>query len=197
MTSIVNILSLLAAIPTPTPAPAPALNPSPDGRECGSVNVFYTGFPPYHPLVIDQGWDPVRVEYGLRNNTVAMVNAGYNVHVVWAGTEVPIPTLEDRLAESGVDFDLLGIGYGIRGATLPPVVERLEDLIDMYHRKLPSTPIVFNYNPESFMWSLNHRLPMREDCEAAKKPGKLIGYEEICDSRCDHEDGSESYKEEL
>lgn len=31
-------------------------------------------------MVIAQGWDPVRVEKGLRTDTVNMVNAGYNVH---------------------------------------------------------------------------------------------------------------------
>ena len=39
-----------------------------------------SGFPPYHPLVSAQGWDPARVEIGLRNDTYELVKAGYNVH---------------------------------------------------------------------------------------------------------------------
>lgn len=96
--------------------------------------------------------------------------------------------------QTGVTFDLLGIGWGMRGATLEPIVERFEgnispwlecketiltkfhstDLVDMYKHKAPDTPIVFNHSPESFLWSVSHRIPMKEDCEAAGKPGKLL-----------------------
>jgi hypothetical protein len=31
-------------------------------------------------MVLAQGWDPKRVEYGLLNGTAQMVQAGYNVH---------------------------------------------------------------------------------------------------------------------
>lgn len=44
----------------------------------------------------------------------------------------------------------------------------------MYKRKVPEVPIVFNYSPESCVWSLAHRIPMREDCKAVGKPGKLL-----------------------
>jgi hypothetical protein len=44
----------------------------------------------------------------------------------------------------------------------------------MYKRKVPATPIVFNFNPESMVWSASHRYPMETDCAAAGKPGKLI-----------------------
>ena len=81
MLTVTNLVSLIAAIPTPTGSPA-ATAPAavPTIGECGQVNVFYTGFPPEHPLVAAQGWDPVRVDIGLRNDTVNLVNAGYNVH---------------------------------------------------------------------------------------------------------------------
>ncbi len=39
-----------------------------------------SGFPPYHPMVSAQGWDLERVETGLRNDTLNLVKAGYNVH---------------------------------------------------------------------------------------------------------------------
>lgn len=44
----------------------------------------------------------------------------------------------------------------------------------MYERKAPDARRVFNYNPESFVWSVAHRMPTEEDCEAAGKPGKLL-----------------------
>lgn len=47
---------------------------------------------------------------------------------MWAGTEVDISKLEDRIEKSEVAFDLTGIGFGVRGATDQPVVERLEGL---------------------------------------------------------------------
>ncbi|KAI0443593.1 hypothetical protein F4803DRAFT_550041 [Xylaria telfairii] len=185
MTTITNILTLLAAIPTPTTTVIPTASPAPVRvGECGQVDIFYTGFPPYHPLVEAQGWDMDRVAIGIRNDTIGLVESGYNIHVVWAGPEVPIATLEERLDQKDVDFDLLGIGWGMRGATLPIIVERFEDLIGLYKRTRPETPIVFNYSPESFLWSVEHRIPMREDCRGLKKYGKLYGYEEICDSRC-------------
>lgn len=43
-----------------------------------------------------------------------------------AGTEVPISVLEDRMDQTGANFDITSIGFGMRGATLKPVVERFE-----------------------------------------------------------------------
>lgn len=44
----------------------------------------------------------------------------------------------------------------------------------MFKRKIPKAYTVFNYNPESFLWSVQHRLPMKEDCAAVGKPGKML-----------------------
>lgn len=118
--------------------------------------------------------------------------------------------MEERLGQKNRDFDLLGIGWGVRGSVQPIVVELFEgnyviaispatcsplpnlfpyslvrsscfdtltlspDLIDMYKRLRPETPIVFNHSPESLLWSVEHRIPMSEDCRAARKPGKLL-----------------------
>lgn len=46
--------------------------------------------------------------------------------VVWSGTEVPIKTMEQRMDADGIDWDMTAVGFGIRGATLEPIVERLE-----------------------------------------------------------------------
>jgi hypothetical protein len=109
---------------------------------------------------------------------------------VWAGTEVPIKTLEQRMDEDNVNWDMTATGFGMRGATLPVIVERFEggcigesdstkltmrlDLVEMYNRKAPKARKVFNHNPESMLWSVVHRMPMTEDCEAVGKPGKLL-----------------------
>jgi hypothetical protein len=45
---------------------------------------------------------------------------------VFAGIEVPIGLLEERMHENGVKFDVTAIGYGMRGANLQPIVERFE-----------------------------------------------------------------------
>lgn len=82
--------------------------------------------------------------------------------------------MEDRLKQKGVDFDLVGIGWGMRGAVMEIIVKRFEYLVDMYKRNVPKVPIVFNYSPESTIWSVAHRVPMREDCAAVGKPGKLL-----------------------
>ncbi|CAF9924867.1 MAG: hypothetical protein GOMPHAMPRED_003748 [Gomphillus americanus] len=92
-----------------------------------------------------------------------------------------------RMDQSGVEFDATAIGFGIRGSTMPVVVERFERLVEMYQQKAPNARRIFNYSPDSTLWSVAHRFPLEEDCEAAKKPGKLLGYEEICDKRCDIE----------
>lgn len=175
------------------------------------------GLPPYHPLVIDQGWDSAHVDSSLRNETLNMMKAGYNVDgrvnsiprerksiywqsqnvvVVLAGTEVPMNVLEDRIQQFGVKFDLAGIGYGIRGTTIKPLVERLEgrfpisrlciacdwpgiytyktDSIDLFKSKLHWAYIVFNYDPESFVWSVRYRIPTMDDCTATSKMGRLL-----------------------
>jgi hypothetical protein len=82
--------------------------------------------------------------------------------------------MEDRLKQKGVDFNLVGIGWGIYGATIKTIVRRFEDLVDIYKRNVPRLPIVFNYSPESIVWSVAYRLPMREDCAVLGKPGKLL-----------------------
>jgi hypothetical protein len=46
--------------------------------------------------------------------------------VVWAGQEIPIGELEDRMEQSGVDYDITAVGFGMRGATYEPIIERFE-----------------------------------------------------------------------
>ncbi|KIV91678.1 hypothetical protein PV10_06192 [Exophiala mesophila] len=46
---------------------------------CGDVDVFFTGLPPFHPLVIEQGFDPNMVNNALRRDAAEIVEAGYNL----------------------------------------------------------------------------------------------------------------------
>jgi hypothetical protein len=81
MLTVTNIVSLIAGMPTFTSKPATTATPVISALgEYGEVNIFYTGFPPHHPLVEAQGWDPIRVDIGLRNDTLNLISAGYNVY---------------------------------------------------------------------------------------------------------------------
>jgi hypothetical protein len=48
------------------------------------------------------------------------------------------------------------------------------DVVELYGKRYPAARKVFNHSPESFLWSVAHRVPLAEDCRAAGKPGKLI-----------------------
>lgn len=41
---------------------------------------MHRGLPAYHPYVIAQHYDPVDVDKELRNDTAALVKAGFNVY---------------------------------------------------------------------------------------------------------------------
>jgi hypothetical protein len=45
------------------------------------------------PAVISQGWDPAKVDKGLKSQLVELVEAGYNAITVWNGPEVSITPL--------------------------------------------------------------------------------------------------------
>lgn len=48
------------------------------GRELSSLPIF-SGLPPYHPLVIQQGFDPAVVDRALRADAAHILAAGYNL----------------------------------------------------------------------------------------------------------------------
>lgn len=50
---------------------------------CGQPNVVLTGYPPYHPLVLQQGYDPASVEADLRQDAARIRAAGYNYRSMW------------------------------------------------------------------------------------------------------------------
>ncbi|KAL2880311.1 hypothetical protein SGCOL_004360 [Colletotrichum sp. CLE4] len=148
----------------------------PSNVGCGDVNVFYTGLPAYHPYVIAQNADAVVIDRQLRNDTAALVKAGFNVRILFQGPDQPVTRIGERL--NGTDWGVTGVGWGQRGATILDVVTRFEDNLHQYRENAPLTPTVFNWGPTTLAESVIRHVPLNEDC--ATKPGKLIAYEEVC-----------------
>jgi hypothetical protein len=93
---------------------------------------------------------------------------------------------------NGVKWHGTGVGYGLRGAAIPELTVQLEgkytkmnslvvvrsssrcliDVLQLYRDRAPDAPFMFNYNPNSFLWSAQRRVPLRSDC--AGRPGKLL-----------------------
>lgn len=105
MYSLKSVLSLGLMSLASTAACEPA-KPAPG---CGEVNVFYTyvwpyiiqiqescywwyasGLPGYHQLVIDQGYPPAEADAAIRNSTIEMINAGYNVRGILSSDYIPL-----------------------------------------------------------------------------------------------------------
>ncbi|KAM0809510.1 putative 1,3-beta-glucanosyltransferase [Seiridium cardinale] len=139
-------------------------------HDCGEINVFYTGLPSYHPLVVKQGWDPVEVDLGIIGDTRAMIEAGYNVKLVVAGPEQDIGMIRNAL--NGTRWDVTGVGYGVRPATIPEIVTRFEDLLQLFKEETPEARTVFNIGPTSLLWSVQRRFPLKSTCAA--RPGKYL-----------------------
>ncbi|KXH44891.1 hypothetical protein CNYM01_09688 [Colletotrichum nymphaeae SA-01] len=152
----------------------------PSNVGCGEVNVFYTGLPAYHPYVIAQHYGPVDVDKELRNDTAALVKAGFNVYVLFQGPDQPITNIADRM--NGTHWGVTGVGFGQRGATILDVVTRFEGIyfynLHQFRENAPLTPTVFNWGPTTLAASVIRHVPLKEDC--LNKPGKLIAYEEVC-----------------
>ncbi|KIX09399.1 uncharacterized protein Z518_00478 [Rhinocladiella mackenziei CBS 650.93] len=147
------------------------------GRGCGEVDIIFTGLPPYHPLVIEQGFDPAVVDAALRGDAANILNAGYNLRVVLMGPEQPVSVLASQV--QGIHWDGTGVGYGVRGSRLENLTVRLEDIIQLYREKVPRAPTMFDHSPDSALWAIERRFPLSEDCTDA--PGTDLGFEIFCD----------------
>lgn len=106
------------------------------------LNFASRGLPPFHPLVLEQGFDPNMVDNALRRDAAEIVEAGYNLRgesrtwrnaisadayliiVVLAGPEQDVGIYADRL--KGRKWQGTGVGYGVRGTRLPDLTIRLE-----------------------------------------------------------------------
>ncbi|VUC27725.1 unnamed protein product [Clonostachys rosea] len=134
---------------------------------CGEVNVFYTGLPPYHKYVLEQGYPGDEAAGAIKNSTRELINAGYNVKMFLAGPDQPMSVTEDRM--KGRHWHVTGVGYGVRGSTNGEVITKFEDNLMLFRRQGPNSPTVFNYNPWTFLWSVQRRAPLSSDC--AGQPG--------------------------
>lgn len=60
------------------------------------VHFLFSGLPPAHPLVKDQGFDPVFVNKSLTADAAEVVKAGYNLrgksHYLTDNTRGPLPS---------------------------------------------------------------------------------------------------------
>ncbi|KAI5918515.1 hypothetical protein F4810DRAFT_570681 [Camillea tinctor] len=176
MASLKSILSTFL-MANGTSSPAKHL---PLARGCGEVNVLYTGLPGTHNLVAAQGWDVEQVDRKIRKGHQDMINAGYNVRTVLFGPEQNIDDLAREM--DGINWGITGVGFGVRGSTLEELIVEFEDILMTFRQKALDSPTVFNYNPDSFLWSIQRRAPLSSDC--AGSPGKNLGYVEICQDEC-------------
>ncbi|KAI9903731.1 hypothetical protein N3K66_000260 [Trichothecium roseum] len=143
---------------------------------CGEVDLFFTGLPAYHPFVIGLGLDPAMVDQMLRADAQAVINAGYNLKVALAGPEVGVEVLEAEM--QGQSWGGAGIGFGVRSAQDPDMTLLFIDTIDAMRRLPVEGPIVFNYNAKTFLWALQQRIPLSENCTT---PGTDYGFKVFCD----------------
>uniref|UniRef100_A0A8H7K7U3 Uncharacterized protein n=1 Tax=Bionectria ochroleuca TaxID=29856 RepID=A0A8H7K7U3_BIOOC len=165
------------AIPKPSTSQSHTKINYPTNVGCGEVNVFYTGFPAHHQMVIDQGYNVTAVDISLRNEAANLVKAGFNVYVLFQGPDQPVSNIADRMA--GTQWGIDAVGWGQRGAGNAEVTYRFEDNLHQYRESAPLTPTVFNWGPDTLSESITRRVSLKEDC--TDNPGKLLAYEEICD----------------
>lgn len=126
---------------------------SSEAPKCFSLgNPVSSGLPPFHPLVVEQGFDPNVVNSALRRDAADIRAAGYNLRgshpycklkftptltyvllnlVVLAGPEKDRAIYAERLR--GRRWQGTGVGYGVRGSRLPDLTVRLEG-ISFCHR---------------------------------------------------------------
>ncbi|EMD00687.1 hypothetical protein BAUCODRAFT_135482 [Baudoinia panamericana UAMH 10762] len=145
---------------------------------CGSVNLIFTGLPPYHPLVEAQGFNGSAVNAGLRADAADLISHGYNTRVVLMGPEVDISVLDGRLNDTA--WDITGIGYGVRGSNREDLTLRFKDIVQLYHSQAPGAPIVFDHSFTTALWAVQQQLPLIGG-NCTNTPGKDLGFEIYCD----------------
>lgn len=81
---VAGISFAAASLPSHDHSPSPPGRPDgPGGPKgpsgCGDINVFMTGLPPYHPLVVALGLDPAMIDRMLRADAARIIAKGYNL----------------------------------------------------------------------------------------------------------------------
>ncbi|USW50530.1 hypothetical protein Slin15195_G038490 [Septoria linicola] len=146
-------------------------------NRCGKTDVFFTGLPPYHPLVIAQGYDPAKVEAALKADGANIRKAGYNLRTVLLGPEVPISKLRERM--KGITWEGTGVGFGERGSNSLELTVQFTKTVNTLKEVSPDAPIVFNRSPNTTLEALGRFVPILGNCD--KTPGKDLGFEVYCD----------------
>ncbi|ETI22892.1 hypothetical protein G647_04686 [Cladophialophora carrionii CBS 160.54] len=100
-----------------------------------------SGLPPYHPLVIQQGFNASAVDGGLRGDAADILKAGYNLRVILMGPEQNISVLANET--TGVRWD---------------------DIIQLFRDKAPQAPILFDYSYVTALWAIQSRFPLSSNC---------------------------------
>ncbi|VUC23405.1 unnamed protein product [Clonostachys rosea] len=176
--AFLNVLLVLSTLAAAVPANChPRKVAWPQKKGCGEINIIFTGFPAFHgPYTGPPEYSPEGIDLALRNNTIDLVQSGYNMHVILQGLEEPATNIADRMKNK--TWDLTGVGFGQRGSNRPEVTNRLEDVLLLYRENAPLAPHIFNWSPDSFAAAVKARAPLSEDC--TNSPGQLITYEEVC-----------------
>ncbi|KAI1265858.1 hypothetical protein F5Y18DRAFT_29999 [Xylariaceae sp. FL1019] len=148
---------------------------------CGELDLFFTGLPAYHPLVKALGVDPDMVNRTTHLDAQNIINAGYNIRVVLGGPEIPHSIFQDEMRRdrAGKFWNATGIGFGTRGYPRQDMTIEFTDLITLFRSEAPEAPILFDYNTTTFLWAVQHYLPLRSDCAGA--PGTNLGFIVVCD----------------
>ncbi|KAJ9612643.1 hypothetical protein H2200_004240 [Cladophialophora chaetospira] len=162
MVSFKSILTLAVAATTASAFPSPKL------PGCGEVDIIFTGLPPYHPLVAQQGFNSSAVDAGLRADAADIIKAGYNLRVVLMGPEQDISVLVNQT--NGIRWDGTGVGYGVRGSRREDLTIRLGDIIQVFHERAPRAPTVFDYSFTTALWAIQTKFPLSSNC--TNSPGK-------------------------
>ncbi|KAF2665557.1 hypothetical protein BT63DRAFT_442934 [Microthyrium microscopicum] len=167
-----NLIPLLALVGNAFATAYP-----PKNAACAKLDIVFTGLPPYHPLVVQQGFNSSVIDATLRADAANIIKAGYNLRVVLMGPEQNLSVLAGQM--EGNHWDGTGIGYGVRGAHLPELTIRLEDIIKLYHSRAPNASLMFDYSSDSALWAIKRRVPLASNC--TDSPGKDLGFNVFCD----------------
>ena len=111
--------------------------------------------------------------------------SGVHWHSTGVGMGVRAAKIPDVIEHFEGEESLLFLYSSFLSPRLPPPaahagkkeelanVSGRKDLIHIFRDEAPAAAMVFNYNPSSFLWSLDRRVPLREGgCEG--RPGKNL-----------------------
>ncbi|CAI6099339.1 unnamed protein product [Clonostachys chloroleuca] len=115
----------------------------PENSGCGEINVVYTYVP------------AVAADAGLRQDAQKLIDAGCNTRIVLMGPDEDTSQLEARFQH--VEFHVAGIGFGMRPATIPEIITGFENNNFLFRKTVPDTSTVYNYGPNTLLWSVARR----------------------------------------